>query len=134
MTEMAESGYPSDEELETLRTFHGTPREFVEYMGSIWRNGSGWSLKKGRDEFLQRTVWVVTFITGGWSGCEEIISVVQETFFSILFHSMWKRGGLWEYRISSALIDSEMDLGLLERQPEVGPTDDEKKGFISPTA
>ena len=106
-------GYPSEAELDTLRTFEGTPREFVEYMGSIWRNGAGWSLKEEPHEFYTdgRTEWVAVFVTGGWSGCEHVQSVVEETMFSLMFYAAWKRGGYHEYRINPTQIDSRSKWG-----------------------
>lgn len=106
-------GYPSEPELQAIRTFHGTPRAFIEYVGSIWRNGAGWGLELVDDEMFDRKEWRATFITGGWSGCEEVIDAVRGTFFDIMFASKWERGGLWEYQINEKLIHVEMDLGVL---------------------
>ena len=36
-----EHGYPSEEELQRLAAFRGTPRELIEYVQSLWRNGAG---------------------------------------------------------------------------------------------
>lgn len=104
-------GYPSRSELKAIKKFDGTPREFVEYVGSIWRNGSGWKLEEVPASWGDRIDWKATFITGGWSGCEEIIGVVQKTMFSFAFHSMWQRGGLWEYRINPEMIDTKSEWG-----------------------
>jgi hypothetical protein len=101
-------GYPSDAELEVLKTFQGTPREFLEFMGSIWRNGAGWSLEEvPHDSRPNTTEHKAAFITGGWSGCEEVQSVVEGTVFSTFFYSAWRRGGYHEYRVSGDQIDSK---------------------------
>lgn len=114
-------GYPDESELEAIRDFTGTPREFVEYIGSIWRGGAGWDLTEKDAEWGDRKEWVATFVTGGWSGCEDVIGVVSETAFSFSFHSLWKRGGLWEYRINPQMIDASMDWGTQFRRPLASP-------------
>ncbi len=106
-------GYPTEAELDAIETFYGTPLEFVEYIGSIWRNGAGWSLEPLEDNW--REGWLARFVTGGWSGCEDVMGrVAGVTMFSFLFHSKWERGGLWEFEIGKGLADVKMNLGKIE--------------------
>lgn len=115
-----EHGYPSEEELQRLAAFRGTPRELVEYVQSIWRNGGGTSVTRetawsGREEV------VATFVTGGWSGCEEIIGVLGNTLALMYSHS-WKRGGLHSYAFPAAVYDADKswDWELLPGEPRRG--------------
>lgn len=107
--------YPTKSELKAIKNFVGTPREFVEYIGSIMPTYGNWKFDR-LDRDGKWDGWRARFVTGGWSGCEDIISVIQKTMFSFAFHSKWERGGLWEYRINEEMIDSEGEWGTQYRR------------------
>ncbi|WIB65472.1 hypothetical protein [Curtobacterium sp. MCBD17_040] len=98
-------GYPTDEALERLARFEGTPAEYVAYAESLWVNGAGVTIEDISDRW-QRTWKRVTFVTGGWSGCEDVISQVEHSMFSFRFKREWKSGGYWMYEIPTDQWDS----------------------------
>ena len=47
--------------------------------------------------------FVISFSTGGWSGCEDFIdAVLQNTMLNVMYYSAWKRGGHYEFRVSES--------------------------------
>jgi hypothetical protein len=92
-------GYPTKSELKKIKHFYGTLPEFFGYVESLWENGSGVRRETYRDEW-DRTHHQLTFITGGWSGCEETIGVALKTMASLFTHSKWERGGLFEFDVA----------------------------------
>lgn len=91
-------GYPTDEALQTLIDYEGRPRGFIELVHSMWTHGSA-EPERMTDEF-GREVYRWRLITGGWSGNETTIGVIQErTMFWFRFWRMSLRGGLYEFDI-----------------------------------
>lgn len=103
-------GYPLEEELKRVRewddfTFEGY-KEFFEFLRTIWNyatdsDGEQWYFQgpqqfwDGDNECLQYQI-----STGGWSGNEEIISVMRENF--VLWSQTWylhKRGGHFQFLV-----------------------------------
>lgn len=88
---MDNEGYPTDEELQTIKDWKGSDgRGLLEYVSNIWH----WPDR----------VWIqddlVCFSTGGWSGNEELISTMGENFLFWSIH--WDssaRGGLHKFRV-----------------------------------
>lgn len=103
------SRYPSDAELEKIESWDGTPRELVQFIGSIWayRSDTDWVIRNGRD-LMGRKVYKVNFSTWGWSGNEDIVGALEGTWF--WFHNWWssRRGGHYQLQISPAMIDMKM--------------------------
>jgi len=100
-----DDGYPSEDELLHLAAFRGTARELMEYVESIWRGGAGVRTVR-RDNGFGREEVAVTFVTGGWSGCESVISVLNRTLARI-YASRWERGGLHEFAFPDTVYDSD---------------------------
>lgn len=105
-----DQGYPSDEELDKLRTFHGTTREYFEFVFSIWRNGAGYSVTE--TERWGRPKVRIELVTGGWSGCESVISTVNQSILGIMSATEWGRGGLWVFEVSPDAWESTEPRGL----------------------
>lgn len=103
--EPGEDGYPTEDELLRLAAFRGTARELMEYTESIWRNGAGVLTERVQNHWGREEV-VVTFITGGWSGCEEVIGVLGGTL-ALMYSSSWQRGGAHSYAFPSTVYDSD---------------------------
>lgn len=83
--------YPSTEELERIAKWpHG---DYTALMNSI----QPYFADYGR-MYHMNGEW--TLVTGGWSGCEEIISALQENhlFWSICWQSS-VRGGLFTFKV-----------------------------------
>lgn len=100
---MPEKGYPTKAELRNLKRFHGTIPAFFDYVEYLWVNGH--IKREVRKDHWGRDEHVLTFVTGGWSGCEETIGVVNRTLAGIFTHSKWERGGLFEYTVSQVQWD-----------------------------
>lgn len=106
-----ESGYPTEEELERLKTWNlpeQSVKELVEYIRSIWWMPDwGFHLYKQRDRYFKRTVMVLELHTGGWSGNEEIMGVLEHpivdgkitNFFWIFYWKATIRGGHYYFEI-----------------------------------
>lgn len=102
-----DDGYPTDEALDRIRTFVGTAEEMVGYVRSLMHNG-GSKLEDFVDDF-GRPQKRLTLITGGWSGCESVISALQGTMFHLVGWESSFRGGKHTYTFS--LHQWEMSLG-----------------------
>ncbi len=97
-------GYPTEEALEHLRRFTGTPAEYVAYAESLFVNGAGVEIEDltgGWRTGMKR----VSFVTGGWSGCESVISAIEGSMFSFRFAREWKSGGYWAYEVHASQWD-----------------------------
>lgn len=106
------SRYPSDVELKAIETWDGTPRELIEFIDNIWSYNSGdWTIRNGRDGVRGTKVYRIQPSTWGWSGNEEIISVLHDTWFWFMFWSKSERGGHYEFEISPDFIDRKSPNG-----------------------
>lgn len=101
-----EDGYPTEEALAHLRTFHGTAEDLVAYVRSLMHNGRS-VLEEVTDDY-GRPEKRLTLITGGWSGCESVVSALSETMFHLMFWESSFRGGKHTFTFSPA--QSEMSL------------------------
>jgi hypothetical protein len=109
-----DDGYPTDEALEVIRSFYGTPRQLVAYIKRLWRYAEALSVEKCTDDdrFPRDHPEVeISFATVGWSGNENIISSLDDTMFSFMHWYLSKRGGLYVYRVSEERWDTPMFLG-----------------------
>lgn len=92
------NGYPTEEELQRIKDWdfikrHKEIKDFLEFLESIWW-AANWGFKLKGKKVLQ-----LELHTAGWSGNEDIISVLASTFF---WHLYWKkaiRGGHYYFKI-----------------------------------
>lgn len=98
-------GYPTEEALEHLERFTGTPAEYVAFAESLFVNGAGVQVED-LDDRWNHGMKRVSFVTGGWSGCESVISVIEGSMFSFRFAREWRSGGYWAYEIHSSQWDN----------------------------
>lgn len=89
--------YPTEEQLQAILDFKGSPRQFIEYIDSIWW-ADGFTIKPGRDDF-KKGVKRCTLSTWGWSGNEDIIGVMKQTWFWMLWWRKSERGGHYEFEV-----------------------------------
>jgi len=114
---MPDNGYPTEQELDKLANFYGTPKDFVDYLDSIYQNGFG-NVKDGTGIY-GRPAKIVETATGGWSGCEEIDLVIhrgigEESGVGIFYMRYWEsthRGGLTRYTVPDDQWEVEQYLG-----------------------
>lgn len=102
-------GYPTNEALERLEHFEGTPAEMAEYIKSLMKMG-GAKIEDFTDEW-DRPRKRLTLVTMGWSGCESVIGVLHKTLFHFAYWQSSHRGGLYTYEIPMLTWDSEGDWG-----------------------
>lgn len=115
---MPERGYPTKRELKKIKHFYGTLPEFFDYVESLWVNGAGVSREEYVDEWSRQNLRI-TFVTGGWSGCETTIGVVTKTLASFMTHSKWERGGLFEFDIHEVYRNMEPSFwGYMKNYPK----------------
>jgi hypothetical protein len=91
---MDENGYPTEEELEYIRNFDVSEYDWEDLMkyiqGNCWYWGDEYFYKNG-------TEWIA--ITGGWSGCEDIIAALkQNVMFWMLYWKQSNRGGKYKFQ------------------------------------
>lgn len=111
-------GYPTKRELKKIKRYRGTLPGFFDYVASLWVNGAGVIDEEYEDEWGNKNLRI-TFITGGWSGCEETIGVVLKTTASLFTHSKWERGGLYEFDLTEMQRNLEpMFWGYLKYAPK----------------
>lgn len=115
-----EDGYPTEEALNALRDFYGTPEEFVDYATALYRGGFVKVEKTNpADDRWERVFIEVSFVTGGWSGAESVSSVIHDTLFHFAYWEMSRRGGLFVYRVSDHQWNGERGLlGIPNHDPE----------------
>jgi len=102
---MDEDGYPTEETLEKIRTWAGTPADAFTYIESLWIYPEYFRKGKRRTRDwkggpLQRTYEIST---GGWSGHESIIGAMEENF--MLWAISWenvRRGGHYTFRVAES--------------------------------
>lgn len=98
-------GYPTRAELEAILTFEGTPHEFVDYINSIWWH-DGFRVSNGRDNF-RKSVKRLHLSTWGWSGNEEIIGVLQQTWLWFMWWRQSNRGGHYIFEVPTKSFDTK---------------------------
>jgi hypothetical protein len=105
-----EDGYPTEAGIKKLLSFKGTPRQMIEFISSMW-----WPQAEStatfdaveEDEFGQpKELYKWRIATGGWSGNEDIISNLAETFFWMRFWQSTHRGGGYIFYIPRKDMDS----------------------------
>jgi hypothetical protein len=82
------NGYPTEETLQKIEAFDilkDDPITFTEYICENWVNGypPAWNKETG----------CLQLSTGGWSGCESVISALRKTFFWMMYWEKSVRGG-----------------------------------------
>ena len=88
--------YPEDEDLQKIRDWkiggHADALKLLEFVDSIYPEMGSFADESTSSAF----VYVLT--TGGWSGCEDIVSAMAGNlvFWGTCWH-MSKRGGLHEF-------------------------------------
>lgn len=83
---MDADGYPDDDDLQKIKDWNiaQDPVGLIEFLRSIWWMPS-WGFKKTRHK--------LELHTGGWSGNESIIEVLQGTPFWYIYWESSRRGG-----------------------------------------
>jgi hypothetical protein len=104
-----ENGYPSDEALEFLRNFEGSPKEYVGLVDSLWDDAYGDCRIEDCRDVINNPAKRLTLVTGGWSGCESVVGeVMDRTMFHLMFWESSFRGGRHTFVIPDSQWDSSV--------------------------
>lgn len=65
-------------------------------------------IENATDDFHDKPMKRIEYITGGWSGAEDLISAMLRQFWIGHYHSLWKRGGYFVFEVpASALTNGD---------------------------
>lgn len=115
---MDDDGYPTEDDLEQVRAFTGSPHELIDLVTSMWNF----------PPFVKVTDFVdrygvarkrVEMVTGGWSGNEDLASALAGTVFHLTSWESTHRGGLTVYEVRTDTWDVPMEV-TLTRPDELG--------------
>lgn len=84
-------GYPTEESIDAILTYEGTPAEFVFFTQRLYRNGAV-EIEAAEDDF-GHPIFRVSYVTLGWSGCESVMGAIKQTMFMHFWRES-KVGGL----------------------------------------
>ena len=103
-----ENGYPTDEALEAIARWTGTPRVLLDdLLAPIFEPYGNLTISTDIDEYA-KPVRKVRFATGGWSGCESAIGALRQNFFWFLWWTTSTRGGVTEFEIPEQSYDKPL--------------------------
>lgn len=116
---MGDDNYPTDEDLDQLEAYEGTPRGFIEMAAGLWDLPDVVRVTDdtdGRGQPVKR----VSMATLGWSGNESVASSISRTMFHALWWESSHRGGLTIYQVPADQWEVHYELGLLVPPPTLG--------------
>lgn len=103
---MDTEGYPTEEELEIVKNwefskdFYGEIPKFLEFVkDNWWMPDWGWNEKQEEED--GETVTNLYLSTGGWSGNEEMIAAMRNTWFWMHCWKQHKRGGHYVFELKT---------------------------------
>lgn len=110
--------YPSDEDLNELENFEGSAKEMIEYAASIYSDYGWIHVSDGYSKVIRQKVKRIEMVTGGWSGNEDVIGVLQETLLWGLYWRKSERGGYYMFEIPEKDYDVKppVSLGSLKKK------------------
>lgn len=101
---VVDDGYPTEEALRAIRYWTGTPRNLVDgLLEPVFRPGGLVGVETG--DRHGREVYVVTLVTGGWSGCESAITALNKGFWRVAYWESDHRGGKHVYEVPTDRYD-----------------------------
>jgi hypothetical protein len=57
-----------------------------------------------KDDYSDKPLKRVEYITGGWSGAEDLIHAMLRQFWIGHYHSLWKRGGYFVFEVPESAL------------------------------
>lgn len=109
----AEEGYPSEKWIDR---FHALPpgtikpddaADFlVNRLPEIAKTISCMqvSIEDAEDDYRREPLKRIEYITGGWSGAEDLIGAMLSQFWIKHHHSLWKRGGYFVFEVPTSAL------------------------------
>ena len=107
------ASYPTEEALELIRTFEGTPSNLVWLLRELWHGGRDMVSAANDDDHVE-----VTFVTAGWSGNENLLGALSMTVFEMRYWESSHRGGKHVYRVRTEEWDKSSYLGDIRKHPK----------------
>lgn len=104
----SEEGYPSEEWIDKFNSLPPgsiRPNEaddfLVNRLPEIAKTISCMQVIIGdaKDDYGDRPLKRIEYITGGWSGAEDLIGAMLSQFWIKHRHSLWKRGGYFVFEV-----------------------------------
>ena len=108
----SEEGYPSEEWIDSFQGLPATaigPVEAADFLVNrlpdIAKTISCMQVvvSDAKDDYRDEPLKRVEYITGGWSGAEDLIHAMLGQFWIKHFHTLWKRGGYFVFDIPSSV-------------------------------
>lgn len=98
-----EDGYPTEESIERLSnanlSWEEADRFLLLDLPEIKKGIGCMSVDIEDADRHGRPVKRVTYVTGGWSGAEDLIAAMLDNATIKLMHTKWLRGGLFEFEV-----------------------------------
>jgi hypothetical protein len=109
-----DDGYPEDEEFgyfdDTKLSFHGAASWLLAELPRAADNMPCFcAVKDGVDSFWEKPVKVIAFSTGGWSGAEAIIRLIERRYDMSHFMLSWQRGGHYVFELPARFLASGIE-------------------------
>lgn len=108
--------YPTEEALELINTFEGTPSNLVWLLRELWYGGEKMVSAANVEDYGEDYV-EITFVTVGWSGNESLLGALNRTVFEMRFWESSHRGGKHVYRVRTEDWDKSSYLGDIRKHP-----------------
>lgn len=109
----SEEGYPSDawiDRFNTMPSFGIKPAQAADFLinrlPDIAKTISCMQVRveDAKDDYSDRPLKRVEYITGGWSGAEDLIEAMLCQFWIKHYHSLWKRGGYFVFEVPESAL------------------------------
>ncbi|MFS0885353.1 hypothetical protein [Aeromicrobium sp. 179-A 4D2 NHS] len=97
-----DDGYPTDEAIEYIENFRGTPQHLTTLIADLWHL---YDIEPVSDPETGHVT--VELVTCGWSGNESIISALNQTSYRLLGWQSSERGGRHVYEFGADFWTSE---------------------------
>lgn len=104
----AEEGYPAEAWIDRFNALNLTalaPTQAADFLVNqlpgIAKTISCMQVRiaDAKDRYSDRPMKHVEYITGGWSGAEDLIGAMLRQFWIRHFHSRWERGGYYVFEV-----------------------------------
>lgn len=111
----SEEGYPAEswiEKFDTLDFTAVTPKQAADFLvnrlPAIAKTISCMRviISDAKDEYAERPLKRIEYITGGWSGAEDLIHSMLRQFWIKHYHTLWKRGGYFVFDVPASLVSN----------------------------
>lgn len=100
MEDRVQDGYPEAGDFEALEAYEADVRDWAAHVSAlVYNTGYGRLTSHRALDRLHGHVLEYRFVTGGWSGAEEIADWLSRTLFHHAFWEFTSRGGLITYTV-----------------------------------